>query len=316
MREPFPLRDAVRALVREAGLGPGDTVERLEGGLMHDVFRVDRDLVVRVGGDPDAVDFPKTANVLRAVAGHVAAPTLLHTDFSRARVPANVLVYRWVAGERLAALWPSLPTDEREHYLDQIERELRALHEISPDSVPEFRGLAPWPERKRRSVEASLARAAAEDAFHEDRLDRMRDVFERNAPSLATAPEPVLVHYDVHWENFVVRDGQIVALLDFDDVRLAPAEQDWWELLFALGADADPRVDLSWFAAHCGPELAGPGVLERFLLDEIDEIVKLLTDELGWIGREDAQREADAAYRRAFESDFFARLLSRATSAG
>lgn len=312
MREPGPLLDSVLALVRDAGLGPGETLERLEGGLVHDVFRVDEQLVVRVGRGPDAAGFPQTAHVLRAVAGHVSAPVLLHTDFSRQRVPANVLVYRWVEGQRLASLWPSLSMREREHYLDQVERELRALHGIAPESVPELDGLDAWPERKRRSVETSLARAARSPAFPPERVGRMRDFFERNAPALEAAPPPVLVHYDVHWQNVVVRDGRIAALLDFDDIRLAPPEQDWWELLFALRADEEPGVDLSWFAAHCGPDLTGPGVLERFLLDEIDEIVKLMTEPLAWIGRDDAVREADAAYRRAFETDFFARLLARA----
>jgi aminoglycoside phosphotransferase (APT) family kinase protein len=309
------LEEAVRDLVRAAGLGPGGEVERMPDGLMHDVFRVDRELVVRVGTGPGAArDFPKAASVLRAIAGRLPAPRLLYTDFTRSRLAGEVIVCSQVEGERLSALWPGLGATERLLYGAQVGDALEALHAVPPDGIPELADLGPWPERAAEDARAALERARRERALAPPRLDRMQACLEGARWALESAPPAVLVHYDVHWENVIVRDGAIAALLDFDDVRLAPAEQDWWELLFASNLHDDPRADVEWFAKARGHELRAPGCLERFLVDEIGEIVRMLTEEVGWVDRDTARREAQEAYVHAFESDFYPELLARVSS--
>ena len=123
----------------------------------------------------------------------------------------------------------------------------------------------------------------------------------------------MLAHCDVHWENVIVRDAASVALLDFDDVEVAPAELDVWELLFAVGAADAPEAPLHGVDDVYGAAMRAPGVLERFAIGEIEEILELATRELGWISREAARVEADAAYRATFESDLYPRLLARVT---
>lgn len=303
----------VRAILRAAGLGEARDIRPLAGGLVHTVYAVDDRWVVRIGTGPDGKLLPKAADVLRAVAGRVAAPALVGVDFSRAHVPENVLVCSFVEGRRLSELWPEAPAPERRRLVLGVALELDALHALPPESVECFRGLAPWAERVERRVRAALARARETGEFEVERLDRMQAYLEAHVSALGTAGPAVLVHYDVHWENVIVRDAAIVALLDFDDVEVAPAEVDVWELLFAVGAADAPQAPLYGVGEVYGAAMRAPGVLERFAIGEIEEILKLATQELSWISREAARVEADEAYLRTFESDLYRRLLARVT---
>ena len=303
----------VRTMLRHAGLGEARDIRLLDGGLSHTVYVVDRRWVVRIGTGPDGKELPKAADVLRAVAGRVAAPALIGVDFSGAHVPGNVLVCSFVEGRRMAELWSEAPAPERRRLVLAVARELDALHALPPESVECFRDLAPWAERKEKRVRAALDCARETGEFEVERLDRMQAYLEAHVSALGTAGPAVLAHCDVHWETVIVRDAAIVALLDFDDVEVAPAELDVWELLFAVGAADGLEAPLYGVDEVYGAALRAPGVLERLVIGEIEEILKLATRELGWISREAARVEADAAYRATFESDLYPRLLARVT---
>ena len=232
-------------------------------------------------------------------------------DFSRERVPANVLVCSFVEGQLGDEVWAGASRAEREGLVRAFARQLDALHGLPAGAIECFRALAPWPERKERRVRAALARARASESFERPRLDRMEAYLETHAAALGDAAPAVPVHCDVRWENALFRNGVLAALLDFDDVEVAPAESDVWELLFAVGADDHEEAALYGVQDLSGELLRAPGVLERFAIGEIEEILKLASDELGWISRSAARREANRAYERTFESDTYARLLAR-----
>ena len=311
MADGLAFEQGVRVILRDAGLGEARDIRPLDGGLSHTTYAVDRRWVVRIGTGPDGKQLPKSAGVLRAVAGRVAAPALVGVDFSRTHVPYNVLVCSFVEGRRMAELWPAAPAPERRRLVFAVARELDALHALPPESVECFRDLAPWAERKEKRVRAALDCARETGEFEVERLDRMQAYLEAHVSALGTAGPAVLAHCDVHWENVIVRDAASVALLDFDDVEVAPAELDVWELLFAVGAADAPEAPLHGVDDVYGAAMRAPGVLERFAIGEIEEILELATRELGWISREAARVEADAAYRRTFESDLYPRLLAR-----
>lgn len=305
--------EGVRSILRDAGLGDVGEIRPLTGGLVNTVYAVDRRWVVKIGTGPDGALFPKAADVMRAVAGRVAAPELVAVDFSHERIPANVMVCGFVEGSRLTSLWPDATTAERRRLALAVAHELEALHGVPPDAVECFRGLAPWHERLEERVRAVLARSRAAGTFELERLARMEAYLDSHRAALKRGGPEVLIHYDVWWENVIVRDGEVVALLDFDDAERAPVERDVWELLFAVGAADAPDAPLYGVEEVYGSAMRRAGAYERFAIGEIEEVLKLATDELGWISRASARVEADQAYRRTFESDFYRRLLSRVT---
>ena len=306
--------EGVREILRDAGLGEGSEIRPLSGGLSNTVYAVDRRFVVRIGTGVDGDKLPVAADVLRAVEGRVAAPSLVCVDFSRERVPANVLVCSFVEGRLGDEVWAGASGAEREGLVRAVAGELDALHAVRAEAIPCLWALPPWPERVERRARVALARARASESFERLRLDRMEAYLERHVAALDDASPAVPVHYDVRWENALFRNGVLAALLDFDDVELAPAEADVWELLFAVGADDHEAAALYGIQDLYGELLRAPGVLERFAIGEIEEILKLASDELGWISRSAARREADRAYERTFQSDTYARLLARVVS--
>jgi hypothetical protein len=104
----------------------------------------------------------------------------------------------------------------------------------------------------------------------------------------------------------------VTALLDFDDALSGPPEEDWWQLAFRSLKAAPPLApDLLRELAEF--DLGADGVLERFKIGEIQNVLDLLTGELSWIEPTTAVAEARETYEEAFTSDRYERLLDRLT---
>ena len=134
----------------------------------------------------------------------------------------------------------------------------------------------------------------------------MRRTFEADVDSVFKAPLPVLVHNDINWSNIIVKDGNVAALLDFDDAEIAPPEEDYWALIRILVEQGDsPRVAMNWIE-ELSPGLTKlEGFRERCLLRQIYEILWNVTTHYSWDTASSALAEANVQFCDTFERRVF-----------
>ncbi len=182
-------------------------------------------------------DVLRQARVLRSLDGSgVRAPAVLFEDPGDAPDAPPLFAMSFVEGESIepdlddvAALPPPAEIAAR---AASAARQLGALHRLRPADI----GLGDEPEI---AVADEIARW---DKAFSTVAPELRHGHEACSAALhATCPEPApssIVHGDFRLGNTLCRDGEVVAIID-------------WEI-WALG---DPRLDLAWFLLTADPAL-------------------------------------------------------------
>lgn len=282
----------------------------LSGGIANHVYSLRGHYTIRLGTGPDGKCYPKSAALLQAVEGRILAPKVLYTDFTQNRYPWNVMVCTHLPGDSLYHCWNDLSPADHRRILAPLPDQLRVLHSL------------PWPPLAQRlelvlpaaALQDQLARLfpAAQTAAPPQLLATLRQYVDTHWPAIATAPSPVIIHNDVHWNNILVYNKNFAGLIDFDDAELAWPEVDAMAMVYFLAATEDPhaltpfsRPDSMRRACRIVRDLwpgvfDTPGCLERYLLSQAAAILVDLTEPPPWHTPEESRQEALQVFQALF----------------
>lgn len=259
------IEDFVR---RESGAGHVSIklIGRLGGGAIQENWALDIHLDGRTVAAVLRADAPsgiaeswgkveEFALLKAARAAGVKAPTPLWLDAT-----GNIIGQPFYIAERLTGsadprkLVRNIEEEQGEALARELGAELAKLHKVTPASAPAELAFLPLPS----------ALVAERLAHHRAQLDRLPEPqpvlewainrLEDEAPTYARGPEALrLCHRDFRTGNYLVADGKLTGILDFEFVG--------W---------SDPYEDLGWFCARCwrfgmyGAEAGGIGSRAAF----------------------------------------------------
>ncbi len=249
------LPDAARWAPLVDRLAPGGTLRRawpLAGGVSAQVTALEiaerdggtRTLVVRQHGAADRAANPRIAadeyrllHVLHAAGLPVPAPVYL--DEAGMLFGTPLLVTAFVEGG------PDFAPAPQALALRRLATLLARIHALDPAA----HGLDFLPDQAQTVAARLAARPADLDAaFHEGRI---RDTLAAAWP-FGPRNRPVLLHGDFWPGNVLWRDGQVAAVLDWEDAQiggpLADLANSRLEILWAFGPDALRRFTAAYLA--------------------------------------------------------------------
>jgi aminoglycoside phosphotransferase (APT) family kinase protein len=191
-------------------------------------------LVVRRHGDADLKQNPNIASdefrllqILRAAG--VAAPTPCYLDQSGEIFPRPYVVLEYIEGE------PEFAPTNLPDFLLQLAAHLSRVHAVDCSNLD----LAFLPEQEKMCAERLRERPAKMD--EELGEGRIRAALEAVWP-LPQRNRPVLLHGDFWPGNALWKDGQLVAVIDWEDAQigdpLADLANSRLEILWAFGIEA------------------------------------------------------------------------------
>jgi aminoglycoside phosphotransferase (APT) family kinase protein len=226
---------SVRELAAEAGLTSVDRVTPLGIGY-NTLFDIDDKFVIRIGTSEDGECFPKSAEILRLIDRKIAAPRLVHSDFTKKTVPYNVLILEKVHGWLPHEFWLDSAAHQRGVLLADLGRQIAELH-AQPVADLQHMG-EPFHVSVLRDALANLDAAASAGRIASRKLTRVRDFILEHA-SVLDVPRPCLTHCDLHCNNMLFSADGLAGLLDFDDATLGDPMLDLHSLV-------DPRQSMQW----------------------------------------------------------------------
>lgn len=169
------------------------------------MFRLGEDLVVRLPRVERAVEGAlREYELLPRLAPHVplAVPLPVAKGGPDARYPWPWFVYRWVAGDN-----PTL--DDANGLADDLADFITALRRIDAHGAP-----AGWRGRPLETQHRSFATWIATQDDTVD-IDAARRAWQRAVSAEPWAGPPTWFHGDLMSGNLLVRDGRLVAVIDF-----------------------------------------------------------------------------------------------------
>jgi aminoglycoside phosphotransferase (APT) family kinase protein len=222
-------RDCVAGICAQEGIAAQD-IRPLEGGQLNQVYLVDDAYVVRIGTRPNSfARLADEAERMQRVAGLMPVPRILAMGQYRGR---PYQIQQFIQGEKLHHVWRGLSPSERERIMAELSGYLRSLHGLRfaeygracGDSV----GYASWMAYYESAWQNTLAEIETLDIpIPREILALALDYVQEHRHVLRGA-KPVLVHRDLWPGNILVRDGSVVAILDFELSVQAPADYELW----------------------------------------------------------------------------------------
>jgi len=160
------------------------------------------------------------------------------------------IVMDYVDGTTLEECWPTLDASSKQSIASQLRAQMDELRSLPPPSPPYIGGFGGTPCHDQRRNAANGGPFSSEEAFNAWLLSRVPPSFPRYihkylAEQLALQTvekkhEIVFTHRDFHPRNIMVKDGEVVAWLDWQWAGWFPSH---WEFLKAL---VDPMWKTDW----------------------------------------------------------------------
>lgn len=268
--------DALRTLV--APVGTLEAAERLAGGTFATTYRVTLDdgrrvVVKTAAADPGALlsherDLIRTEAEVYALAGAhpgLRMPALLHTDFTRAVLPGDVVVAAHLDGVPWTAAGFGPPDEDPRAARARADlgAVMAGLHALTGErfGYPQSPALQAATWRGAFSAMVTALLADAERAGVPDvPADRVRAALDTHGAALDEVAVPRLVHTDL-WPGNLFVDPATGALLGVID----PERALWGDPVLDL-VGADPMWDGVPAAVAGDLDVTSPGAAARLLL--------------------------------------------------
>jgi aminoglycoside phosphotransferase (APT) family kinase protein len=268
---PLPSRQAIDRWLAATGLFPGaraTVIERYEGGVSNITCRVGLSaapveaVVLRVQRDRgifEPYDVVREARVLKALArSAIPVPGVLAVESSREWLGAPFIVLEWIDAPHMGEAGPAASFPAFAAMVANIHAtDWRAL-DLSFLGVPA--SAAEALEQEVAAIEVRRARFAPADRL-------LRHAGEQIAATIPGDGHLALCQGDINVFNYLVRDGRIVAVVDWEQARISDPRSDIGQLValsHLKGAPFGPAAQSPFVQLYGQAAGAVPAGLEWF----------------------------------------------------
>jgi tRNA A-37 threonylcarbamoyl transferase component Bud32 len=184
----------------------------------------------------------------------------------------SLLIMEYIKGEVLCDVWNSIPPAQKEEIILQLRGYLEELRAVKGTVIGRVNGGLCEDQLFESSLK-TYGPYATEDAFNEGIIDVMKDAsqdifVEMVADMVRAMPqhEIVLTHSDIAPRNILVRDGKVVAILDWE---LAGFYPEYWEYVKALYR---PDWDDSWIKERVIDKIIRAYHIEHAVIRQVRDV--------------------------------------------
>lgn len=237
-------RDQIEEICSTHHLGRVESIEAIPSGKTNQAFRVNRRWVVRLAGVGRHGYLTHEAKVLAIINTSVRSAPLVGSGHLALSGNREYLVLEYVDGETLARAWPKSSDNRKRHYCQQLSHEMEKLHRVSSarsGALIDSPFIQWWTNR----VEARFQRAQQMGNIPSGILEALRMYVTQHRAVLDVPSIEGIVHSDLHFENIIVNNGEVVALIDFETARWAPIDYELEKIItFSLAPRGFVEPDL------------------------------------------------------------------------
>ena len=221
--------EQIQGLFVKLGLGSPRTITKIAVGFSNDVYDIDDQYILKSSKtlEDDEIDLRKEIYLCKLLKDVVPAPTIVHADASRTALDRVFIIYKKIHGDNLLVRWHEYTNEERKSIIKQICGFIRAIAAQPHDEFVSLFGLrvpTDWEQFIVSRITETIEKVKAEQSLPPDLETAIRTYVSKHSGVL-TESKLALLYVDPHFDNFIVRDAQIVGMLDFESSNVRSI--DW-----------------------------------------------------------------------------------------
>lgn len=241
--ENFAYLELILKRLRGSGI---TSLKRVLSGQVNAVYLVNGEYIIRLSdGRQDGRNFQKEAMVIAGIAKRVAVPEIILVDCSQSQIPFDVIVSRKKPCDTLARKWLFSANTQKRNYVRKLCDELKKLHKLSLEDFSFLTQTTPWQIKFQKYIENCFIQAEADDEIDQSCVAFMKEYFVKYRDTLYYPHTQGLIHGDIHFENVLVNNDDIQALLDFEYADIAPLDFELAKIInFCLSPQKFVEIEL------------------------------------------------------------------------
>jgi aminoglycoside phosphotransferase (APT) family kinase protein len=205
-------RAAITRVLEEAGVDPRGEVTELTEGTYNTVYRIGRDLILKVSPDPDAPVLSHEHDLIhtealfyQAARGKAPVPEVIH-------IGDDYLLMTALPGTTMQGV----PDDERAVLQRELGGIVSTLHEVTGSAFgyPQKGLVATWSAAFLSMVDDVLADASRFVVQLPRPAEQLRQLVLTRLELLDEVRTPRLIHFDLWDGNILIEDGRITGVID------------------------------------------------------------------------------------------------------
>lgn len=198
----------IKQIFKKAGLGEIHTIQKIEVGFSNSVYSIDDRYILKVKAPEENDDaMAKDIYLCHLFTGKLPVPKIIHEG-------DHFFIYKKIQGENLYNVWHKYSNEQRLRIIQQICEFLKIMNQTDPSEFAGKFGIdlkESWKNKVQRDLGAALHKVKLSEKI----ADRVRSYIDQNLAVL-NQEKMALTYWDLHFDNFLVLEGKIVGMLDFE----------------------------------------------------------------------------------------------------
>lgn len=197
------------------------TNSRITTGFSNEVHLINNEIILKICTRPENIERFTVEEKLLAHEGDFLKPKLIAADFSREIIPSEYILMEYIEGDPLGLIWHELEDTIRESLIKEISQTLRGINHIDPKDI--FTTYKQWGDHIVERWGAGNQKLLEHDILSRERYNDVAEIFRNYQPILNSSPVKVN-YWDIHFDNFIIKDNKLAAIIDLEAVSMTPLD--------------------------------------------------------------------------------------------
>lgn len=217
-------KDTLKKIFLRYDLGSINSFEKIDIGFSNEVYSVDDAYIVKVCEDAEnETVFRKEAYLYDLFQDRLSAPKVIVFDESKSLHDKVFMIYSKIEGCNLYSIWHLIDDSERKDIIRQLCQILKVINETPyGEYIKKFDTdiSTSWHDIIVKSIQNSLKGIEEKKLLHSELIAAVKKFVEDNH-NVLNEQKMALVYWDAHFDNVLVKDGEVTGILDFERVDVA-----------------------------------------------------------------------------------------------
>jgi hypothetical protein len=208
-----------KIFVKKINIKP-KSISKINIGFSSYIYNIDNKYIFKIRKDISEICFEKGYFLLDFFKNKLPCPKKLVFDNSNKIIPYDYGIHKMIEGDNLFAVWQTYTDKEREQIIKQICIFLKIF--ISTKYNKSFNNFnldknTNWKKHIENKFRSKIEIVKEKKLLSKSEVTKLTNFLNKNI-DLLDENRIVLIHSDLHFDNFLVKNKKIVGVLDFDSV--------------------------------------------------------------------------------------------------
>ncbi|PID51885.1 MAG: hypothetical protein CR972_04800 [Candidatus Moraniibacteriota bacterium] len=205
-------------------LGEVKSVEKMTVGFTNTVYSINNTFILKVcENEANEKNFAKEAFFYNFFKNIIPVPQVITYDDTKTLYNKNFIIYYKIIGDNLYTKWHVMTNAERKNVINQLCNILQKINDADYREYAKNFHVSHtinWKNVILSKIKKSLQELKTKNILTKDVIVEIQKFVQENAISL-DEQKIAFVYWDAHFDNILVKNNNIVGILDFERTELA-----------------------------------------------------------------------------------------------